>query len=140
MFKSDQLGRRCTVELNYSGMPARLTGVSVTHERALKICEASYVPRATKYFFIHVIHSPLGAVSYVAAPELSSRGGRARIHGTRGREARSRVEKHVPALELNSARSRGPGPRGSIGAHLDRKTRSRTEEHVTTPELNSARR
>jgi hypothetical protein len=47
----------------------------------------------------------------VAVPELSSRGGRARSHVTRGsagahlsREARSGAEEHMAALELNSAR------------------------------------
>jgi hypothetical protein len=48
MSKSGQLGLRCTVEPNYSG---------------------------TWPFFIPVVHSPLGAVGYVAATELSSRGG-----------------------------------------------------------------
>jgi hypothetical protein len=59
-----------------------------------------------------------GAEEHVAAPELSSRGGRARSHGTRGsvgahlgREARSGAEEHMPAPKLNSARRRGPGPR-----------------------------
>jgi hypothetical protein len=58
-----------------------------------------------------------GAEEHVAAPKLSSRGGRARSHGTRGsagahlgREARSGVEERVAAPELNSARRRGPGP------------------------------
>jgi hypothetical protein len=52
-----------------------------------------------------------GAEEHVAAPELSSRGGRARSHGTcgsagahLGREARSGAEERVTALELNSAR------------------------------------
>jgi hypothetical protein len=48
----------------------------------------------------------------VAAPELSSQGGRARSHRTRG----------------------------SVGAHLDREVRSGVEEHVATSELNSVRR
>jgi hypothetical protein len=30
-----------------------------------------------RLFFILVIHNPLGAVGYIAAPELSSRGGEA---------------------------------------------------------------
>jgi hypothetical protein len=38
MFKSGQLGLRCTVELNYSGMSARVADASVTCDRALKIC------------------------------------------------------------------------------------------------------
>jgi hypothetical protein len=53
-----------------------------------------------------------GAEEHVAAPELSSRGGRARSHGTRG----------------------------SAGAHLGREARSGAEEHVAAPEPNSARR
>jgi hypothetical protein len=147
MSKSDQLGRCCTVELNYSDMSVRLAVVSVTRERALETCETSCVTRAAKPFFIPVVHSPLGAMGYVAAPELSSRGGRAQIHGTRdsarthlGREAMSGAEEYVAAPKLNSAMRRGPGQCGSIGAHLDRKAGSETEEHVTTPELNSARR
>jgi hypothetical protein len=59
-------------------------------------------------------------VEHVTASELSSRGGRARSHGTHGssgahldREARSRAEEHVAALELNSARRRGPGSRAT---------------------------
>jgi hypothetical protein len=35
MSRSGQLGLRCTVELNYSGMSARLAGASVTRSRAL---------------------------------------------------------------------------------------------------------
>jgi hypothetical protein len=77
MFRSDQLGLRCTVEPNCSGLSARLAGASVIHNRALDTCESSCVPGAAKLFFIPVIHSPLGAVGYVAAPELSSRGGKA---------------------------------------------------------------
>jgi hypothetical protein len=84
MFMSGQQGRCCTVELNCSGMFARLTGASVIHECALKICEATCVPRAAKPFFVPVVHSLLGVVGYVAAPELSSRGDRAWSHGTRG--------------------------------------------------------
>jgi hypothetical protein len=33
------------------------------------------MPRAFRPFFIPMVHSPLGAVGYVAAPELSSQGG-----------------------------------------------------------------
>jgi hypothetical protein len=53
-------------------------------------------------------------------PELSSRGGRARSHGTRGsveahlsRKARFGAEECVAALKLNSTRRRGPGPRAT---------------------------
>jgi hypothetical protein len=77
MSKSGQLGLRCTIEPNYSGMSARLTGTSVTRDRALDTCEPSCVPGAVRPFFIPVVHNPLGAVGYVVAPELSSRGGEA---------------------------------------------------------------
>jgi hypothetical protein len=74
---SGQLGLRYTVEPNCSGLSARLTGASVTHDCALDTCELSCVPGPARFFFIPVVHSPLGAVGYVAAPELSSRGGEA---------------------------------------------------------------
>jgi hypothetical protein len=61
MSRSSQLGLRCTVEPNC--------------DRALDTCEPSCVPKAVRPFFIPVVHSPLGAVGYMAAPELSSRGG-----------------------------------------------------------------
>jgi hypothetical protein len=77
MSRSGQLGLRCTVELNCSGMSARLAGASVTRDRALDTCEPSCMPGAARSFFIPVVHSPLGAVRYVAALELSSRGGEA---------------------------------------------------------------
>jgi hypothetical protein len=76
MHMSGQLGMRCTVEPNCSGMSARLTGASVIRDRALDTCEPSYVPGATSPFFISVVHSPLGVVAYVATPELSSQGGK----------------------------------------------------------------
>jgi hypothetical protein len=83
-------------------------------------------------------------VGYVAAPELSSQGDRARNHGIRGsvgahlsREARSKAEEHVAAPELNLVRRRGHGTRGSTGAHLGREARSEAEEHVEVPELTS---
>jgi hypothetical protein len=88
------------------------------HERALKTCEPSCLPRAAKPFFILVVHSHLGAVGHVAAPELPSQEGRARSRGIRGstgahlvKEARSGAEGHVAAPELTSARRRDPGPR-----------------------------
>jgi hypothetical protein len=68
MSRSGQLGLCCTVELNCSDMSARLAGASVTRDRALDTCEPSYVPGAARPFFIPVVHSPLGAVGYVAAP------------------------------------------------------------------------
>jgi hypothetical protein len=39
--------------------------------------EPSYVPRVAKPFFIPVVHSPLGAMGQVLAPELPSQKGRA---------------------------------------------------------------
>jgi hypothetical protein len=72
MSRSGQLGLRCTVESNCSGMSARLAGVSVTRDRALYTCELSCVPEAARSFFIPVVHSPLGVMWYVAALELSS--------------------------------------------------------------------
>jgi hypothetical protein len=83
----------------------------------------------------------------VTAPKLSSRGGRARSHGTRGsvgahldRDAKFGSEEHVVALELNSKRRRGSGPRGSTGAHLTKEVRSRAAGHVAAPEPTSAGR
>jgi hypothetical protein len=133
MSRSGQLRLRCTIEPNCRGLSTRLAGASVTCDRPLDTCEPSCVPRAVRPFFIPVVHSPLGAVEYVAAPELFSwggmdgatwqrrsppRGGRARSHGTHGsarahlsREARTGAEEHVAAPELNSARRQGSGPR-----------------------------
>jgi hypothetical protein len=78
MSRSGQLGMRCTVELNCSGLSTRLAGASVTRNRALDTCEPSCVPGAARPFFIPVVYSPLGVMGYMAAPELSSRGGEAR--------------------------------------------------------------
>jgi hypothetical protein len=77
MSRSDQLGLRCTIEPNYNGLSARLEGSSVTRDRALDTCEPSYVPGAARPSFVPVVHSPLVAVGYVAAPELSAQGGEA---------------------------------------------------------------
>jgi hypothetical protein len=74
MSRSGQLGLCCTVEPNCSGLSARLAGASVTRNRALDTCEPSCVPGTARPFFIPVVHSPLGAMGYVAALELSSRG------------------------------------------------------------------
>jgi hypothetical protein len=175
MSKSGQLGLRCTVESNCSGLSARLAGISVTHDCALDTCEPSCVPGAVRPFFTHVVHNPLvswstwqyqsspigearpgprgsavahlgtetrfRAEEHVAAPELSSRGGRARSHVTRGsagahlgREVRSGAEECVAALELNSVRRPGPGPRGSTGGEV------RGSGHVAALEPTSAGR
>jgi hypothetical protein len=77
MSRSGPLGMRCTVEPNCSGLSAHLVGALVTRDHALDTCEPSCVPRAARPFFIPVVHNPLGAVGYMAAPELSSRGGEA---------------------------------------------------------------
>jgi hypothetical protein len=59
-----------------------------------------------------------------------------------GREARSGAEEHVAAPELSSrgGRARSHGTRGSAGAHPGREVRSGAEEHVAASEFNSARR
>jgi hypothetical protein len=75
MSRSGQLGLRCSAELNYSGMFTRLVGASVTRDHALDTYEPSCVPGAARPFFIPMVHNPLGVVGYVAAPELSYRGG-----------------------------------------------------------------
>jgi hypothetical protein len=77
MSRSGQLGMRCIVEPNCSDLSACLACASVTRDRALNTCEPSCVPRAARPFFVPVLHNPVGAVGYVAAPELSSRGGEA---------------------------------------------------------------
>jgi hypothetical protein len=146
MRRSGQLGIYYTVELNCSGMSACLAGTSVTRDRALNTCEPSCVPEANMSFFIRVVHSSLGAVGYVVAPELSSRGGEvgpccsARAHLSK--EARSGAEEHMATPELPSrgGRARSHGTRGSAGDHLDREARSGAEEQVAAPELISARR
>jgi hypothetical protein len=77
MSTSGQLVLCCTVEPNCSSMSTRLAGASVTCDRAFDTCEPSCMPGAARPFFIPVVHSLLGAVGCVAAPELSSRGGEA---------------------------------------------------------------
>jgi hypothetical protein len=77
MSRSGQLGMRCTVEPNCSGLSACLAGASVACNHALDTCEPSCMPGAARSFSIPVVHNPLGAVGYVAAPEPSSRGGEA---------------------------------------------------------------
>jgi hypothetical protein len=78
MSRSGQLGLRCTIEPNCNGLSAHLVGTSVTRDHALDTYEPNCVPGAGRPFFIPVVHSLLGTVGYVAAPELSSRGGEAR--------------------------------------------------------------
>jgi hypothetical protein len=47
---------------------ARLVGASEMHERVLETRE----PRATKPFFIPMVHIPPGGVGHVTAPEFPS--------------------------------------------------------------------
>jgi hypothetical protein len=77
MSRSGQLGLCCIVESDCSGLSARLAGASATRDRGLDTCETSCVTGAVMSFFIPVVHSPLGAVGYMVAPELSSQGGKA---------------------------------------------------------------
>jgi hypothetical protein len=77
MSRSGQLGLHCTIEPNCSGLSACLIGASVTRDRALDTCEPTCVPKAVRPFFFPMVHNPLVAVGYVAAPELSSRRGEA---------------------------------------------------------------
>jgi hypothetical protein len=74
MSRNGQLGMRCTVELNCSGMSARLAGALITRDRVLDTCEPRCVLRAARPFFIPVVHNPLGAVGYVTALEPTSAG------------------------------------------------------------------
>jgi hypothetical protein len=73
MSRSGQLRLCCTVEPNCSDLSTHLAGASGTSDRALDTCEPSCVTGAARPFFIPVVHNPLGAVGYVAAPEPSSR-------------------------------------------------------------------
>jgi hypothetical protein len=77
---------------------------------------------------------------HVSLPCYTEHGQRCGAH--LGREARYRAEEHVAAPKLSSqgGRARSHGTRGSTGAHLDREARFGAEEHVTAPELNSVRR
>jgi hypothetical protein len=76
--------------------------------------------------------SPLGEVR--PGPHAST--------GALGREARSGAEEHMAAPELSSqgGRVRSLGTHDSTGAHLGREVRPRAEEHVAAPEVNSVRR
>jgi hypothetical protein len=90
MSRSDQLGLRCPVEPNCSGMSACLVGASITRDRALDTCEPSYVPGAVRPFFYscgpqptgdHGVCGSTGALlsgrrdrGHVAAPEPTSAG------------------------------------------------------------------
>jgi hypothetical protein len=145
MSRSGQVGLRCTVEPNCSGMSARLVGASVTRDGALNTCEPSCMPGAARPFFIPMVHNPLGP--WGTWQHRSSHLGEARpgpcgsTGAHLGREARSGAEEYVAVSELSSegGRAQNHQTRGSVEAHLDRKARSKAEEYVTVPELNSAR-
>jgi hypothetical protein len=76
MSKSGQLGLRCTVEPNCSGMSARLAGVSVTRDRTLDTNELSCVSGQLdlSLFLWSITHWGRG---YTIAPELSAQKGEA---------------------------------------------------------------
>jgi hypothetical protein len=61
MSRSGQLSLCCSVEPNCSGISACLAAASVTRDRAMDTCEPSCMPGVARPFFIHVVHSPLGA-------------------------------------------------------------------------------
>jgi hypothetical protein len=150
MSRSGQLGLRCTVEPNWSGLSARLAGASVTRDRALDTCEPSCMPGAARPFFIPVVHNPLGlwgTWQHQSSPLREARPGPRGSAGAHlSTEARFRAEEYVAAPELNLANRRGPGPcdtwqhwsspqqggevrgrrtRGGSGAHLYREVWSK---------------
>jgi hypothetical protein len=109
MSRSDQLGRCCTVAACTSA------GASVTHERALKTCEPSCVPRVARPFFIPVVHSPPGLWDTWQHRSSPHQGGKDRSRETRGsagghlsKEVRSGVTGHVVAPEPTSTGRCGP--------------------------------
>jgi hypothetical protein len=146
MSRSGQLDLRCIVELNCSGLSARLVGASVTRDRALDTCEPSCEPGAAKHFFTPVAHNPMGSWGtwqHRSSPLGEVRPGpRDSAEAHLDREVRSGAEEHVTAPELSSwgGRARSQETRGSAGALLGKEARSRAEEHVAALELNSARR
>jgi hypothetical protein len=123
-------------------MSACLTGASVIHERALETCETSCVTRAAKSFFVPVVHSPLGAMGYMAAPELSSWGDRAWSLGTRGSSGAALSQKSGvgaqatrggPGAALRwEAGAEATGTRGAPGAALSQVAGVGTLGHAGT--------
>jgi hypothetical protein len=149
MFWSCQLGLCCTVKPNCSGMSARLAGTSVICNCVLDTCETSCVAGAARPFFIPVVCSPLEAVGYVAAPELSSRGGEVRAMGHVAASEPTSAGRQGPELKnawrrqsstQQGDKARGHGPRGSTGAHLSKEVRSGVAGHVAAPEPTSVGR
>jgi hypothetical protein len=142
MFRSDQLGLRCTVESNYNAMSARLADASVTRARALDTCEPNCVRGPARHFFIPVVHNTLGlwgTWQHRSSPLGEARPGPRGSTGAHlGREVRSGAEKHMTAPELSSwgGRARSPGTCDSAGAHLDREAWSGAKEHVAPRRTN----
>jgi hypothetical protein len=155
MSRSGQLGLRCSIEPNYSGLSAHLAGASVIRDRALDTCEPSYVPRAARPFFIPMVHSPLGpwgTWQHRSSPLGEVRPGPRDSAGAHlGREVRSGAEEHVAASERTLAGRRGPelrnawwcrsstqqgdkargrGKRGGSEAHLWREVWSEATAYV----------
>jgi hypothetical protein len=98
-------------------LPTHLTGDSVTHERALKTREPSYMPRPVRLFFIPEARGPLSAAWHVVVSEPSQAGSRVQSRGARGsvgallsREVGSKAAWHVAASEPSRAGRQGPKP------------------------------
>jgi hypothetical protein len=142
--RSDQLGLRCTVEPNCSGMSARFASALVTRDRALDTCEPSCVPGAARpslFLWSTARWGPWGMWQHRSSPLREAMlGPRGSAGAHRDREARSGAEERVAASELNSTRRRGPRPRGSTGAHLSKEVWSGAAGHVAAPEPTSAGR
>jgi hypothetical protein len=138
MFKSGQLGLRCTVELNCSSLSARLTGASVTRDCALDTCEPNCMPGAVRPFFILVVHNPLWQWSTWQHQSLPQQGGEVRSQGTRdntgaqlSKEARPETTRQHRSPPQQKGEIRGCRTRGSTGARLDREERSGATGYVT---------
>jgi hypothetical protein len=84
--------------------------------------------QAARPFFIPVVHSPLGVVGYVAAPEPSS-------VGRRGPELRNTWQRRSSTQQGGEAW--GHMTRGSTGAHLSKEVKSGAVGHVAAPEPTS---
>jgi hypothetical protein len=107
------------------------------------------VPRAPKPFFIHVVHSPPGAVGHVAALELPSQEGRTLSRGICDSTGAPFSGRQSPepwdtwqrrSLPQQRGEVRGRGTRGSARAYLSKEARSGTVGHMAAPELTSVRR
>jgi hypothetical protein len=120
MSRSDQLGLCCTLEPNYSGLSARLTGTSKTSDCALDTCEPSCVPKAARPFLYFCGPQPAGGCGEVrpgprgSAGAHLSRVARSRAENTWQRrssplgEAEPRSMGHVAAPKPTLEGRRGP--------------------------------